>query len=110
MNCKRWCRNHHPRQRRLLFLDDILDGVYRDFKALIPYDRIGFSLIEEKGTLVRARWAQADYAPLQLTRGYAAKLAGSTLEIILKTGQPHHQRSGAVLRQQAHVRCDPPHP
>ncbi len=71
-----------------LFLDDILDGVYRDFKALIPYDRIGFSLIEEKGTLVRARWAQADYAPLQLTRGYAAKLAGSTLEIILKTGQP----------------------
>ncbi len=71
-----------------LFLDDILDGVYQDFKMLIPYERIGFSLIEEKGTVVRARWAQAEYTPLLLDRGYAAKLEGSTLEQILLTGQP----------------------
>ncbi len=71
-----------------MFLDDILEGVYRDFKAFIPYDRIGFSLIDEDGESVRARWAKAEYAPLRLSRGYSAKLAGSTLDTIINTGQP----------------------
>jgi hypothetical protein len=71
-----------------LFLDEILDGVYRDFKDFIPYDRIGFSLIEADGKTVCARWAKAEYAPLRLSRGYSALLAGSTLEMIINSGQP----------------------
>ncbi len=71
-----------------LFLDEILEGVYRDFKDFIPYDRIGFSLIEDDGKSIKARWAKADYAPLLLGRGYTAQLAGSTLEIIINSGQP----------------------
>jgi hypothetical protein len=27
-----------------LLLDDVLDGVYRDFRQFIPYERIGFAL------------------------------------------------------------------
>ncbi len=71
-----------------LFLDEILEGVYRDFKNFIPYDRIGVSLITEDGQSVKARWAKAEYTPLRLGAGYAAALAGSTLEKIMSTGQP----------------------
>jgi signal transduction histidine kinase len=71
-----------------LFLDEVLEGVYHDFKDFIPYDRIGFSLIEEDGTSVKARWAKAEYGPLRLARGYSAELAGSTLETVINSGQP----------------------
>jgi signal transduction histidine kinase len=71
-----------------LFLDEILEGVYRDFKDFIPYDRIGFSLIENDGKSIRARWAKAEYTPLRLGGGYTADLAGSTLQMIISTGQP----------------------
>src|SRR3990172_5211175 len=30
-----------------LLLDEVLENVYRDFRELIPYNRIGFSLIED---------------------------------------------------------------
>lgn len=74
-----------------LLLDDILEHVYDHFRELIPYNRIGFALIEEDaqlGQVVRARWAKSDSAMVQLTKGYAAPLRGSTLETIIKTGQP----------------------
>lgn len=73
-----------------LVLDDILDHVFEEFQGVIPYQRIGFSQIEqsEQGPLVRARWAKTVLPHVFLNRGYAAQLAGSTLETILNTGQP----------------------
>jgi len=73
-----------------LLLDDILDNVYRDFQAIIPYNRIGFALIEDENsvTRVQARWAKTDQPNLKLLKGYAAPLAGSSLETIIETGQP----------------------
>jgi signal transduction histidine kinase len=71
-----------------LLLDEILDIVYRDFRGIIPFDRIGFSLIDESGETVRARWARTEAPEMHLTRGYAAPLAGSSLESILQTGRP----------------------
>ncbi|MBK8029334.1 MAG: GAF domain-containing sensor histidine kinase [Chloroflexi bacterium] len=71
-----------------MFLDDVLQGTYRDFKNLIPYNRIGLSLIEDNGTMVRARWAQADYSPVFLSRNFAGRLEGSTLEMIIRSGRP----------------------
>lgn len=71
-----------------MYLEEILESVYRDFQDFIPYDRIGFSLFEDDGRTIRARWAKAEYAPLRLGRGYAAKLEGSTLEMIIQSGQP----------------------
>jgi hypothetical protein len=92
--------NHHRELQKLdeitshinagLLLDDVLDNVYRDFQAIIPYNRIGFALLEEeKGlTRVRASWAKTDQKRLRLVKGYAASLAGSSLETIIKTGEP----------------------
>src|SRR5512133_2096324 len=41
-----------------ILLDQILEEVYRDFRNLIPYNRIGFSLLDEDGKILRARWAR----------------------------------------------------
>ncbi|GAB4411476.1 MAG: hypothetical protein Kow00106_05690 [Anaerolineae bacterium] len=71
-----------------LLLDDILDNVYDDFRSLIPYNRIGFSLIDETGGTVTARWARSDQPEIYLKRGYSAPLAGSSLQQIIETGEP----------------------
>lgn len=71
-----------------LKLDDILEKVYADFHELIPYNRIGFSLISDDGSSVRAYWAKCDYPEMHLSGGYEASLKGSSLETIQKTGQP----------------------
>lgn len=71
-----------------LLLDDVLEDFYREARDIFPYDRIGFSLLESGGTVVRARWARSDLGPLRLGRGYAAPLEGSSLASILETGQP----------------------
>lgn len=71
-----------------LLLDDILDKVYDDFRQIIPYNRIGFSLITADGERVRARWAKSDRSDIKLTVGYEGPLAGSSLQRIMQTGQP----------------------
>jgi signal transduction histidine kinase len=71
-----------------LLLDEVLDRVYESFRPLIPYDRIGFSLLEQDDQVVRARWARSDGAEMKLGRGYSARLAGSSLQPLLSTGQP----------------------
>ena len=71
-----------------LLLDDILENVYHDFRKIIPYNRIGFSLIENDGQVVRARWAKSDQPEVKLTIGYVAPLEGSSLQTILTTGRP----------------------
>ena len=71
-----------------LLLDEILEAVYREFRAFIPYNRIGFSLIDSNGQTVRARWAKTDQPEARLQVGYVAPLQGSSLETIIRTGQP----------------------
>ena len=70
-----------------LTLEDILDRVYQDFREIIPYNRIGFSLIEE-GNIVRARWARTDQKEIQISAGYSLAMQDSSLEAILKSGEP----------------------
>lgn len=71
-----------------LLLDEIMDGVFNDFRDVIPYDRIGFALLEDEGRVLRARWARTVLPTVHLKRGYAAAMAGSSLEDIVATGQP----------------------
>lgn len=71
-----------------LLLDDILDSVYEDFRSVIPYSRIGCSLLEQDGKVVTSRWARSDLPLVYLPRGYSALLEGSSLADILKTGRP----------------------
>ncbi len=83
-----------------LMLDEILDGVYNDFHDVIPYERIGCALLEEGGKVVRARWARTSLPTVHLKRGYAAAMAGSSLEKIIQTGQPRIINDlGQYLRQ-----------
>lgn len=71
-----------------LLLDDVLAHVYDSFGSLIPYDRIGFALLDEDGQSLRAYWARARYEHIRLGKGFAARLAGSSLEQVLQSGRP----------------------
>lgn len=69
-------------------LDEVLDNVYGSFNALIPYERIGFALIDHEGKMLTARWAKTIMPTVCLKKGFSAKLEGSSLETIIKTGTP----------------------
>lgn len=71
-----------------LILDEVLNYVFESFWSIIPYDRIGLSLLEQNGTVVRARWARSDAPVMKITKGYSGSLQGSSLQRILETGQP----------------------
>lgn len=71
-----------------LLLDEILDGVFDSFHGVIPYNRIGFSLIGDEGRSVVARWARSDLGEMYLGAGFQASLEGSSLHRILVTGEP----------------------
>lgn len=71
-----------------LLLDEILDRVFESFQGVIPYNRIGFSLIVEEGAAVIARWARSDLGEVKLGAGFRAPLEGSSLQGILETGRP----------------------
>jgi class 3 adenylate cyclase len=71
-----------------LLLDDVLEAFFEEAREIFPYDRIGCSLLESGGTVVRAQWARSDLGPLRLGKGYAARLEGSSLQSVLESGRP----------------------
>ena len=71
-----------------LVLDDVLDRMYVSFRDIIPYQRIGFSLLEDDGQTLRARWARSEAAEMRIGAGFSAPMAGSSLEDILESGEP----------------------
>lgn len=68
-------------------LEDVLDTAYGELRRIIPYDRIGLSLISDDGERMVARWARSD-RPILLGQGYEAPLEGSTLQDVFATGRP----------------------
>lgn len=70
-------------------LEDVLSRIYDSFQRIIPYDRIGCALLTEDLKKLQAVWAKTNY-PRQvfLNVGYTAPLAGSSLELIIKSKQP----------------------
>ena len=71
-----------------LLIDEVLDQIYENFFSLIPYDRIGLALLEEGNAVVRAYWARSEANQMKLPLGYSAYLSGSSLEGIIRSGQP----------------------
>jgi len=69
-------------------LEPILEGVYHDFRPLIPYNRIGLALLEDSGKTLRARWAKTDRQRVRLEAGYAAAMEGSSLQDVLNRREP----------------------
>ena len=72
---------------RGLGLEEVLDFIYQELCGLVPFNRIGFALIDEDHGQVVSRWARSD-RPVHLSVGYRAPLAGSTLETIVRTARP----------------------
>lgn len=70
------------------FIGEVMDHIYATFRPVIPYDRIGFALLEDEGKVVRAHWARSDTKNIRLKNGYAQKLEGSSLVQILQDGRP----------------------
>ena len=66
-------------------LDDVLDRVFEHFHPLLPYDRIGFSILE--GDRVTLRWSRSAL-PMRLLRGFSQRLAASSLGDVIEAGAP----------------------
>lgn len=72
-----------------LLLEDVLERIYTFFKQVIPYDRIGCALVDEGGESITAFWAHTAYqTDLQISKGYSARLQGTSLETVLSSGRP----------------------
>jgi len=71
-----------------LVLEEVLNRVFEIFRPIIPYNRIGFALLEENDAIARARWARSDADQLRITKGFSAPMKGSSLQAIIDTGRP----------------------
>lgn len=71
-----------------LILDEILDHLYLSFRDVIPYDRIGFSLLSDDRRSVMAYWARSEAREVYLSKGYSVELATSSLREVMKTARP----------------------
>jgi signal transduction histidine kinase len=71
-----------------LLLDEVLNHIFESFRPIIPYDRIGFSVLDDGGEIVRALWSRSDAPVMRITDNYAAPLEGSSLERVIETCRP----------------------
>ena len=71
-----------------LLLEQILEYVYASFRGIIPYERIGFALLEDNGRVLRARWARSEAERVRLPVNYTARMEGSSLQQVLEAGRP----------------------
>ena len=69
-------------------LDEALDYVFESFRVVIPYDRIGVAFLEEEDKIIRAHWARSDAPISGITKGYSARLEGSSLQTVIATNRP----------------------
>jgi len=68
-------------------LDDLLASIYDSLAGVVPYNRIGVAMLDETRYVLRAVWSRSD-GEMRLKEGYSAPVAGSTLEELLRSGQP----------------------
>jgi len=71
-----------------LTVEEVLDYAYKTLHVIIPYDRIGFSLLEENDTVLRAYWACSKASVIRIGKDYSAAMKGSSLEKVLQTREP----------------------
>jgi len=71
-----------------VLFSEVLERIYNEFHELIPYDRIGVALIDDKENTVKSVWAKSRLPVLRLKVSYVDSLAGSSLGTIIQTRQP----------------------
>ena len=68
-------------------VDDLLESIYENLRGAVPFNRIAVALLEEERGILTATTCRSD-GEVFLPPGYAAEISGSTLEELLRTGQP----------------------
>ncbi len=71
-----------------LTLDDVLTYIYDTFRSVIPYERIGFALLNEDCSVATARWAKSEAGEMRLGGGFSAPMASSSLQRVMERGIP----------------------
>jgi signal transduction histidine kinase len=69
-------------------LFEVLDVVYETMRHIIPFDRMSVAFYNEETGMVVSRWVRSETPVKRVDKGYWAELKGSSLEPILRTGQP----------------------
>jgi len=69
-------------------LHQILDYIYESFVPLLPYDRIAFAVLEKDGREVHSVWSRSRGHPGNIPHDYKTSLEGSSLQDLLRNGQP----------------------
>lgn len=66
-------------------LNDVLNLSYENFHSLIPFDRMGCSLISEDGKYITQYWVRSDYdSEITVGNGYTVPFNGTNLNSINK--------------------------
>lgn len=73
---------------RAVRLDDVLEHVWKSFRMVVPYNRIGFAEFDADDREVRAVWARSDASEIKIGSGYSAAIDSTSLEGILDSGKP----------------------
>eukprot|EP01028_Stygiella_incarcerata_P010628 TRINITY_DN557_c0_g1_i6.p1 TRINITY_DN557_c0_g1~~TRINITY_DN557_c0_g1_i6.p1 ORF type:complete len:531 (-),score=143.10 TRINITY_DN557_c0_g1_i6:321-1913(-) len=68
-------------------LDEVLDFVWENFSTLIPYDRMGFTLLGADNVL-RARYARSKSTSVKIALGYKLPIEQTSLMKIAESGRP----------------------
>jgi diguanylate cyclase (GGDEF)-like protein len=71
-----------------VLLDDIFERIFKAFRGVIPFDRIGCAFLSDDGLRVTAYWAKSELGPVRVASGFSQPLAGSSLELVLASGRP----------------------
>lgn len=74
-----------------LFTDDVLNHVFDTFRTIIPYDRIGFAVVDTNALgikTVRAYWVRSNLNPIRLTLGFTQLLDKTSLGAVAESTQP----------------------
>jgi hypothetical protein len=69
-------------------LFEVLDVIYETVRHIIPFDRLSVAFYNEETGLIVSRWVRSETEVRRVDKGYWAELKGSSLEPILRTGQP----------------------
>lgn len=69
-------------------LDDVLQQVHDTFRTILPYERVGLALLDDRGEMLEQRWVQSSARSVKMAVGYSAPLRKTTLAELLKSGEP----------------------
>lgn len=67
---------------------EVLDSVFSMLRKLIPFDRLGIALVDEKSQRLSLKYVKSLIPVSFLKQNYSAPMKGSSIEDIIKSGTP----------------------